>query len=350
MATKSHTPSVSIAACALRVRLGEALQRLIPAGEFTAPRGAMSGTGPWFLTPAGAARIIADNASRTTDLVVDYEHQTLLAERNGQPAPASGWIDPRSLTFIADGDEPGLYGAVRWTADAAAMIDADTYRYLSPVFPYDAATGEVLGLMHVALTNTPGIDEPIRAALSARIPAFHHDHHEEYPEVNELLKKLLAALGLPDTTSEADAIAGVAALKVRADEATTQIAALKSAAPDPAKFVPVATMQALQTEVAALSARINGDEASRLIEDAIAQGKLVEAQRQWATDLGKSDLAALRSYVSTAPAIAALKDMQSNGANPGAAGGGSAQSDAELAVCRVLGLSADEFAKAKIGG
>lgn len=343
MATKSLTPSVSIAACALRVRLGEALQRLIPAGEFTAPRGAMSGTGPWFLTPAGAARIIADNASRTTDLVVDYEHQTLLAEKNGQPAPASGWIDPRSLTFIADGDEPGLYGAVRWTGDASAMIAADTYRYLSPVFPYDAATGEVLGLMHVALTNTPGIDEPIRAALSARISAFHH--HQENPDVNELLKKLLAALGLPDTTSEADAIAGVAALKVRADEAQTQIAALRGAAPDPTKFVPIATFEAERTERLRLAALTATGEVTKLIEEAIADGRLLEGQREHAEALGKADVAALRSFLGAAAPLAALKGMQTHGKQPDGAKG--SQSDAELAVCKVLGLTAEEFAKAK---
>ncbi|ANQ83699.1 protease (I) and scaffold (Z) protein [Azoarcus olearius] len=346
MATQTRTALPSLAACALRVKAGEPLSRLIPAGEFDAPRGALTGSGPWRLTPQGAARIIAANASRGTDIAIDYEHQLLLTEQNGQPAPAAGWIDPRSLVFQEGGDEPGLYGAIRWTAKAGAMIASDEYRYLSPVFPYDPATGEVLGLAHVALTNIPAIDEPVMAALSARLSAF--PHHQENPDVNETLKKLLAALGLPDTTSEADAIAGVAALKVRADEANTQIAALKSAAPDPAKYVPVATMQALQTEVAALSARVNGDEAARLIEDAIAQGKLVEAQREWASALGKSDIAALRSYVSTAPAIAALKGMQSGGGNPSAGGGG--PSDADLAVCKVLGLTAEEFNKAKIGG
>jgi len=337
------SPAVGLAVLALRVTPGEALVRLIPAGTFDAPRGAMAGSGPWHLTPAAAARIVALNASRSADIAIDYEHQLLAAADNGAPAPAAGWIDPRSLTYIDSGAEPGLYGAVKWTARAAAMIAADEYRYLSPVFPYSADTGEPLDLLNVALTNFPAIDEPIRAALSARAAI----QPQENP-VNETLKKLLAALGLADTASEADALAGVAALKAKADAQGTEIAALKAAAPaqpDPAKYVPVATMQAMQAEVAALSARVNGDEAARLIDGAIEAGKLVEAQRQWAADLGKSDLAALKAYVASAPAIAALKGMQSGGTAQAASG--SALSEAELAVCRAMGLAPADYLKHK---
>ena len=358
-AAARRSPSVGLAVLALRVRPGDPLVRLIPAGSFDAPRGSMSGAGPWNLTAAAAARIIAANAVRQADIPIDYEHQLLASSENGQAAPASGWIDPRSLVYIDAGPEPGLYGAVKWTARAAALIAADEYRYLSPVFPYDPQSGEPLDLLHVALTNFPAIDEPIRAALSAR---HAHTHHQENP-VNEVLKKLLAALGLPDTTAEADALAGVAALKAKADAATIEIASLKAAAeaknaevaalkaggaaaPDPAKFVPIGIVQSLQTEVAVLSARINGDEAGRVVEQAIAEGKLLEAQRTWATELGFGNLAALKSYVAATPAIAALGGMQSGGKGPTA--GASQQSDADLAVCKALGLTAEQFAAGKL--
>lgn len=337
-----------LAACALRVRPGEGKVRLIPAGEFTAPRGAMAGAGPWRLTPAAAARIIALNQSRSADILIDYEHQVLLSESNGLPVPAAGWINPQSLEFRADGEEPGLYGEVRWVGDAPALIERDQYRYLSPVFPYDEVTGEPLDLLHVALTNFPAIDEPLVAALSARYPN-HRFNPQETPEM-DLLKKLLEALGLADTASEAEALAGVAALKTAADGAEAQIAALKAkqppaAEPDPAKFVPVEAMQAMQAQLAALAARVNDDEAGRLIEAAIAEGKLLETQRDWATKLGTSDIAALRAYVDSAPAIAALRGMQSGGESGGE--GGKALSAAELAVCKAMGMSPDEYAKVK---
>ena len=97
-----------VAACTLRVRPGAAWVRILPAGEFDAPRGALAGAGPWHLSPAAAAAIIARNRTRTADIAVDFEHQTLLAPENGQPAPAAGWIDPRSLQFIGDGEESRL--------------------------------------------------------------------------------------------------------------------------------------------------------------------------------------------------------------------------------------------------
>lgn len=348
--------SIGIAVLTLRVKPGEPLCRLIPAGRFDAPRGAMAGAGPWNLTPEAAARIIAANATRSADIPIDYEHQLLSSADNGEPAPASGWISPRSLVYISDGPEPGLYGAVKWTARAGALIAADEYRYLSPVFPYDPATGEPLDLLNVALTNQPGIDEPIRAALSARFT------HQETP-VNETLKKLLQALGLPETTAEADALAGVAALKAKADAATVEIASLKAgaaahtaeiaalkaggaSAPDPAKYVPVGVVQEMQQQLAALSASQADSEASRLVEQAISEGRLIEAQRQWASDLGKKDLAALKSYVAATPAIAALGGMQSGGKGPGA--GNPQQSDADLAVCKALGLTAEQFAAGKL--
>lgn len=349
--------SVGVAVLTLRVRPGEPLCRLIPAGRFDAPRGAMAGAGPWNLTPDAAARIIAANATRSADIPIDYEHQLLSSSDNGEPAPASGWISPRTLVFIPDGPEPGLYGAVKWTARAGAMIAADEYRYLSPVFPYDPATGEPLDLLNVAMTNQPGIDEPIRAALSARFKP-----HQETP-VNEVLKKLLQALGLPETTAEADALAGLAALKAKADAATVEIASLKAgtaahtaeiaalkaggaSAPDPAKYVPVGVVQEMQQQLAALSASHADDETGRIVEQAISEGRLVEPLRQWATDLGKKDVAALKAYVAAMPAIAALGGMQSGGKGPAA--GHPQQSDADLAVCKALGLTAAQFAAGKL--
>lgn len=313
----------------------------MPAGPFDAPRGSLAGAGPWNLTPAAAQRIIAANSSRAADIPFDYEHALL----GDGPAPASGWGDPRSFRYVADGEEPGLYCRVKWNDRAAQLIGADEYRYLSPVFPYDPQTGEPLDLLHVALTNFPGIDEPIRAALSAR-SAIHY-HNQENP-VNEVLKKLLATLGLPETTAEADAFAGLAALKAKADAATVEIAALKAGgatAPDPSKYVPIGIVQDMQTQLAALSGRLVDDEAGRVIEQAIAAGKLVEGQRQWAADLGKTNLAALKSYVDTAPAIAALAGMQSKGKEPPKGDG--QLSESELAVCKAMGLSREDFIKSK---
>lgn len=333
-------PASALAACTLRVRPGETLQRIIPAGRFDAPRGTMAGTGPWFMTDAAAARIAAAHATRSTDMVVDYEHQSLLSEKNGQRVVAAGWLKPRSFVWRTDGEEPGLYAQVDWTAAARAHIEADEIRYLSPVFNYDPATGEVLGLMNVAFTVNPAIDEPILAALSARRLT------QETPPVNETLKALLAALGLPAETPEKDALTAVAALKAKADGAETQIAALKAATPDPAKYVPIDAMNAMQGQLAALTAQVTGSEAARVIDAAIDAGKLLPAQRTWAEDLGKSNLAALKAFVESAPqAMPANGVSQTNGKAPAAQPG--KLSESELAVCKAMGLSHEDFLKSK---
>jgi phage I-like protein len=192
-----------LAVLTLRVQAGDARIRLMPAGRFEAPRGAMAGTGPWTLSAAGAAKIIALNAVRQADILVDYEHQLLKSGENGKEVPAAGWIDPRSLVWVEYGAEPGLYGSVSWTAKAAAMIEADQYRYLSPVFPYDQQTGEPTDVFNVALTNFPAIDVPVRAALSAALPALRAeiygpplDHHGI-----DVFNRAFASMGVlhPDT-------------------------------------------------------------------------------------------------------------------------------------------------------
>ncbi len=209
------SPSIGLAVLTLRVLPGSPRIRVIPAGRFDAPRGAMGGSGPWNLTAAAAARIIALNAARQADILVDYEHQWLSSKDNGKEVPAAGWINPRSLLWVESGAEPGLYGEVKWTAKAAEMIAADQYRYLSPVFTYDKMTGEPSDLLNVALTNFPAIDSATAAALSAQAPALGfpllgapltlHEQHSI-----EVFNRSFAALGvLHPETERAIAAAGV---------------------------------------------------------------------------------------------------------------------------------------------
>lgn len=348
MATRTASLTLSLPAA------GAELQ-LLPAGVFRSADGSgrPAGIPGWRMDASIAARVIQAAAVRETPFVIDYEHQTLLSEQNGQPAPAAGWFHGYSLEWR---EGQGLFATgVEWTERARNMIAAGEYRYLSPVIAWDDKTGDVQVLHMAALTNHPGLDGMKSVALSA---FFHHPSAEENP-VNETLIKLLAALGLAAGTSEETALTAVTALKAKADQsgaqlqtAQTEIAALKAsvataagAAPDPAKFVPVETMQQMQTQLAALTARVTQGEVAEVVETAIADGKLLPAQKAWAEELGKNNLAALKAYVDTAPQVAALKGMQSSGKQQGNAAGQS--SDEDLAVMKALGLTAEEFAKGK---
>ena len=293
----------------------------------------------WLLDDAGAARLVAAANARASDYAIDYEHQTLLAATNGKPAPAAGWF--KALEW-RPGD--GLYATdVRWTAQAAAHIAANEYRYLSPMFAY-AADGRVIALAPAALTNNPGLDGLTDLSTAALAALFDQEV--------EPMKALLKALGLPETATEAEALAALAALR---SEHTANLAALsaKVDAPDPARFVAVATLTALQgelaatkTELATLKATLADGEVGQVVTEALAAGKLTPATEAWARELGKSNLAALKSFVAAAPAVVKPGTTQTGGAAP--AGGGVAQpAGAELAVMKALGLTAEQFAAGK---
>ena len=91
------------------------------------------------------------------------------ADLSGQPAPAAGWL--QKFEYV---DGVGICSsAYTWTDKAQGFIDAEEYKYLSPVFSY-TPTGEVTGLLCVALTNTPNLDE-LPALLAAAAQDYRHN-------------------------------------------------------------------------------------------------------------------------------------------------------------------------------
>jgi len=318
--------------------------RLFPAGRFRAIDGQRPDkpAAGWLMNAQAATRLIAAAKARQSDYVIDYEHQTLFAAKNGQPAPAAAWFHDLEWR---EGD--GLYVVdPNWTAAAARHVTANEYRYVSPVFAWDRVTGEVTTIHHAALVNDPGLDGLTDfSALGAHFPENHFSEEEPM----ELITKLFIAAGLAAPADEAAATAALSNLKAAADQVKpleTAVAALKAQTPDPAKFVPVGTMQDMQTQIAALSAQINGGEVDGLVKSAISEGKLLPAQEAWARDLGKKDVAALKSYLVTAPVVSALAgNSQTNGKDPEKKPG--TLTDVELAVCKAQGISAEDFLKTK---
>lgn len=127
--------------------------RIIPNGLFSATDGRPHGLPGWFLSRDVALSIVQFANARSGDFVIDYEHQTINAKKNGLPNPAAGWF--KRLEW-REGD--GLYVTdARWTDRAAAMILAKEYRFVSPTFYYNNA-GHVLELINIGLTNTPALD------------------------------------------------------------------------------------------------------------------------------------------------------------------------------------------------
>ena len=356
---RKFTPA--IAACAFAVTAGKEVQ-LLPAGKFRAMDGRPKDAPHWFIDAALAAGIIAQLDGRDNRLVIDYEHQSLLAADNGQPAPASGWF--RQLEW-REGD--GLYAVdVEWTARATTMIEAKEYLYISPVFSYDKKTGAVMAILNAALTNNPALDGMDEVAVQAAARFLTETQESLAMDMEELLNNIRWMLNLPTlaTPEEVTAELQKAVDLIKAGNPETaaagfslsalmagrnaEIAALKSASPDPAKYVPIDVMQAVQTDLAALRADVNAREVDGLVTAALSDGRLLPPQEAWARALGGKDVAALKGYLDTAQPVAALTGTQTGGKEP-EAGNGVQLSDSQLAVCTAMGVSPEDFKKTLAG-
>ena len=124
-------------------------------------------------------------AQRGVDLVVDYEHQTLTGER----APAAGWVKE---LFAEDGH---IKARVEWTIPAKQYLENKEYRYLSPVITVRKSDNKATGLHSLALTNTPAI-----AGMTPIVNSSTFQGGET--NMNELIKKIAAALGLGEDADE----------------------------------------------------------------------------------------------------------------------------------------------------
>ena len=328
--------------------------QLLPAGYFSAVDGRPTDVpgGRWFMDESIFERLWLQVQSAQTKVVVDYDHQTLRKDENGQPAPAAGWFQEMQWR-----DGSGIWIRPTWTEKAQRMIQAGEYMYLSAVFPYDPATGVPLRIHSAALTNRPGVDglAPL-ASLSASVLT-----HQEKTGMNELLKKLLAGLGInvdsePTTEQATAALSALSELQTKASSVEAlngKLAALsanptKSATPDPAKYVPIEVVTAMQAQIASLSEQHRTSELEQLISKAKADGRLLPAMEAWARDLGSKDVAALSAFLDRAQPIAALSAMQTSTVKtPEAASPVAALSAEEKEAARLLGKTEEEFAAAK---
>jgi phage I-like protein len=346
--------------------------QLLPAGEFTGRDGRPGKGLTWKLSnEAGRALAAKLNARHAnTRFNLDYEHQTMLAEENGQPAPASGWA-----TKFEWRDGEGLFSVgTQWTARAKQMIEAGEYLYVSPIIVYDKKTGEVTDVFNASLVNNPCLLDmsPVAQERIERLNArFSTD--PEIDSMNPVLKALLKALGLADDATEQQATAALASLQqARSDltamlkslgvtettdaaTATTAIAALRAKAdkagsgatePDPTKWVSLEKFNELNTEVAALKASGVHREVDELIAQATADGKCAGVVADVWRDVGKKDIAQLRALIDKTPANPALAGQrQTDKSKP--ADGGDALTQEEIAVCNATGIAREDFLKTR---
>lgn len=315
--------------------------QLMPAGEVRTR--AHDGREPWHVRDANA--VVAATRAVGLPLVIDYEHQTEHARANGQPAPAAGWIDE------VEARDDGVYGRVTWTDRAKAMIAGREYRFLSPVFRYAAASREVRRIVMAGLTNDRALAD-IKALAKSE------------GTMDELRTKLIGLLGLPENAdetaiakavgetarqagergskpgeAEAGAMARVAAALGLAEDARPEDVE-QAAAKARAGASGSEELASLKAELGKLKDERATEKATAKVEAAMAEGKIVPAQREWALAYARRDPEEFDKFVGAQPQIV----------KPGPAGGGKppkrrdgALTPEELATARAMGVSEEEY-------
>lgn len=290
--------------------------QIFPSGRFYAkdnrrPEG-------WKLTQEFADKLISAADAQKDDYMVDFEHQTIYVASNGQPNPAAGWF--KQLEY-RDGE--GLFAKVKWTKEAASLIQDDKYRYISPFFESDDE-GNVLSLFNVGLTNTPAIDGMAKVVALSEIIETKRSRSNFLSELESLVAN---SSGL-----SADQLVGAVKEMVnQVNWLTTEVPKTDPApvdpqpdpkadpatdpkveeTPDPSKFVPIEMFDEVKEQLAALQSQQTTEALNIIVEEALQDGKITPAQKQWAMSLGKQNIDSLKQYISSAPVITRVGEKQS---------------------------------------
>jgi phage I-like protein len=285
---------------------------------------------------ADPAVVIADSAVNGA-IHIDYEHASETKAAKGDEAPAAGWVNGME---VRDG---AIWGRVEWTPRAGAMISAREYRFLSPVFVFDTSTRQILSIVSAGLTNRPNLD----------MTALNRFDDQDSPATGkplmtpEQIKALNRSLGLAEEASPVATQAAVDALK--ADKATALNAAQS---PSLEKFVPRADFDAIKaraetSETALNKIKADGEMAdiNAAVDAAVAAGKITPATKDYhiASCKAAGGIAAFKAYVAATPSLTSSSGLDTK--QPGGAAAGLTAD--EVAVCRNLGLSEDDFKKSK---
>ncbi|MBP5140125.1 phage protease [Pseudomonas chlororaphis] len=158
---------------------------LIPAGPTVTGRDGRS----WVFDDLATELVQSSFLSRAIDLPIDWEHATQRRASVGKEAPASAWIKQLEIRNGA------LWARVDWTPRGALQVESREYRFLSPVFDYETDSTRIVRMVSGGLTNKPNF----------LLTALNQENPENTPV--KLSPALLAALGLPETATEEQAIA-----------------------------------------------------------------------------------------------------------------------------------------------
>ena len=342
----------------LTLKRGRSGCRRSAGGHLRLPFGhVVSQKGEFDVDEESLAAMKAQIAERGVDLVVDYEHQTLTGDR----APAAGWVKE---LFAEDGH---IKARVEWTLPAKQYLENKEYRYLSPVITVRKSDNKATGLHSLALTNTP--------AIAGMTPIVNSSTFEGgKTNMNELIKKLAAALGLGGRRGRGADPRGALRLHrgeqspqgsrrgqeardgkqppeedtVVANKAVCELLGLKAGAPAAEVAAVIMSLKGgIDGRVKALEEQLADRDAEEAVELALKSGKITPAQKEWAKGYALKSPDGFKSFLEKAPQVVPMSEV---------AGGetlalkGKKPDEATMLICKQLGVSAEDLEKVRHEG
>ena len=193
--------------------------QLSPFGEFTLRDGGKrSGTVQHCSRAAFEAMVANWKAAGEREILVDVDH----ASATGGSTAAAAWA--KNLRV----EDDGLCADFEFTPAGRKLVMGRCYRFVSPGWTL-ADDGTPVALCSVALTNRPNL--PVKPVVNAddaggRDPDDPNNETKGNPEMD--LKKIAAALGLPETATEDEVIAAIASMKDAQAQAAEESANAKA--------------------------------------------------------------------------------------------------------------------------
>ena len=260
-----------------------------PTRILIAPWGDVESTqGHFFVDGQAVAATIEQFREHGTDIPIDFEHQTLGGSYSSPDglAPAAGWI--KDLIGI---ESVGLMADVEWTELGLEHLQKRQYRYLSPVALIRKSDRRLVGLHSAALTNKPAI-VGMEALVNREDSSDQTVQIAQAPDKSGFSRRAGTCGSLDQTLEEESMVETLEKLRKQLDLDQR----------NGARQVLVAASR----RIAELEQREEDKGAEERVSEAMAAGKLTEAQREWALKLALSDAQSFDDWSAAAPMVVSL--------------------------------------------
>ena len=283
----------------------------------------------WVITDTD--EVIRESNSYLPYHPIDENHAIDYKAPKGESSPAFGWF-----TNITKEEDGSIWADVAWTEKGEKAVASLEYRYLSPAFK-NTPDGIITKILRAALSNDPNLN----------VTSLNNQKQTSLEAAKEKnMKTVLAALGLPETATENEAVAKIASMQTQLNAAQNQKVDLASYAPraDLAEMEKRAIKA--EEEVKSLNAASLKKEAEEVVDNAIKEGKIAPANKEEYLSFcaNREGLESIKKIMGKSPQIIEGGEKTPPG-SPAASG--TSLNAAEQEVMTAAGYTPEEWQKRK---